>query len=141
MIRKVSLYLSHSWPIMTLFGVKKAWKYVSRGHDLHTLESASDLPVNPVWWSHSKNIFERKAKKSTHANFGLFWSLMIDVNNLKQKNQTSNFHRYLVNIVVHIQAKYKKWIKAEGPYDLKKKQLKDENEGRQRRTDGRFNIG
>ena len=54
--------------------VTKAQKYGSRGHDLHTHESISDISVNQIAWSRSKNLLWKWQKKNLQkCNFNLFW--------------------------------------------------------------------
>ena len=45
--------------ILALFGVERVKNMATQGHNIHTPEGTSDMPVNQVSWSDSRNFLRK----------------------------------------------------------------------------------
>ena len=120
------------WPYL---GPKRPENLVHMGRFSHTPESTRNMHLNQISWSHIKSFLRKQPKTSKISILPIFVSkdpLKI-IGSKKSKFDLNNFGG---NIVVHIQAKYRKdWMKTQGAYSTWKKGW--QTEGRtDRQTDG-----
>ena len=72
------------------------------------------MRVNQVSWSYSKTLLRKWPKSFKNINFTYLTKIWLKIQNEKSK---LSLHRFLGNIVEHIEAKYHKdQIKTEGAY-------------------------